>query len=82
MISSSIAANRVTLSTEITSIGPAAKRRRIDPSQAGTEEEEVFELSVRGRGNYEILLRIRDSLELSDMVSQDQLEHLREAQKQ
>ncbi|KAI8795344.1 cellular tumor antigen p53 isoform X2 [Biomphalaria glabrata] len=50
---------KLTLSTEIMSI--AKKRKHGDDS-------EVFNLTVRGRENYEILCKMRDSLELSSLV--------------
>jgi len=43
-------------------------------SQGG--DDRVFTLLVRGRETYDILKRIRDSMELSKMASNDQLERL------
>ena len=39
-------------------------------------DDRVFTLLVRGRETYDILKRIRDSMELSKMASNDQLERL------
>ena len=39
-------------------------------------DDRVFTLLVRGRETYELLKRIRDSMELSKMASNDQLERL------
>ncbi|XP_074655602.1 tumor protein 63-like [Tubulanus polymorphus] len=65
----------VTMSTEIYSIGPAAKRRKLNSN-------EVFTVQVHGRENYEILCRIRDSLELSAMVSADHVTAYKQQQQQ
>jgi len=43
-------------------------------SQGG--DDRVFTLLIRGRETYELLKRIRDSMELSKMASNDQLERL------
>ena len=52
---------------EIMTVGPAAKKRKVG-------EEEVFQLVVRGRENYEILCKVRDSLELASMIPQNQVD--------
>ena len=51
---------------------PAAKRSRGD--------QEVFTLTVTGQENYEILLRIRDSLELAALVPKAQIAAFQQAQ--
>ena len=43
-----------------------SKKRRAD--------DEVFMLEVRGRENFEILSKIRDSLELAQMIPQPQVD--------
>ncbi|XP_050414325.1 tumor protein 63 isoform X2 [Patella vulgata] len=67
-----MAAHKMTLGTEITSIGPGKKRKIGD--------DEVFTLTVRGRENYEILCKLRDSLELSAMVPATQVETYKQHQ--
>lgn len=52
---------------EITTVGPAQKKRKMG-------EEELYTLTVRGRENYEILCRLRDSLELASMIPQNQVD--------
>jgi hypothetical protein len=54
-------------STEVTTIGHAQKKRKIG-------EEEIFNVVVRGRENFEILSRLRDSLELASMIPQNQID--------
>ncbi|CAH1774534.1 unnamed protein product [Owenia fusiformis] len=51
----------------VTTVGPPAKKRKL-------EDEEVFTLHVRGRENYEVLLKLRDSLELASKVPQPEVE--------
>ena len=43
------------------------KKRKMD-------DNEVFTLEVRGRENFEILTRLRDSLELTAMIPQQQID--------
>ncbi|XP_033764391.1 tumor protein 63-like isoform X2 [Pecten maximus] len=64
---------KMTVGTEITSIAPGGKKRKLDG-------EEAFTLTVRGRENYEILCKLRDSLELSSMVPQNQVESYKQKQ--
>ncbi|KAL5015354.1 hypothetical protein ScPMuIL_009624 [Solemya velum] len=61
-----ISVPKLTMGTEITSITTAGKKRKSD--------DEAFSLTVRGRENYEILCKIRDSLELASMIPQPQLD--------
>ncbi|XP_013397877.1 cellular tumor antigen p53 isoform X2 [Lingula anatina] len=65
---------RVTHSTQITRVGPAAKKRKLD------SKDEIFTITVRGRENYEILCRLRDSLEMSNMLSPDQVNNYKQRQ--
>merc|ERR1712002_270918 len=46
------------------------------PSGSQGGDDRVFTLLVRGRETYELLKRIRDSIELSKMASSDQLDRL------
>merc|ERR1739838_1226498 len=46
------------------------------PSGSQGGDDRVFTLLVRGRETYELLKRIRDSIELSKMASNDQLDRL------
>ena len=61
---------------EVTAV--STKKRRAD--------DELFTLEVRGRENFEILSRVRDSLELMQMIPQPQIDAYRkqriDAQKQ
>lgn len=59
---------KVTVGSEVTSISPAMKRRKL------SGEEEAFTLTIRGRENYEILCKVRDSLELASMIPQNQID--------
>ena len=42
------------------------KKRKLD--------DDVYTVEVRGRENYEILMRLRDSLELASMIPQQQVD--------
>ncbi|KAL8571078.1 hypothetical protein ACOMHN_010539 [Nucella lapillus] len=55
------------LSTTITNV---SKKRKLD----NEEDEEVFNLPVRGRENYITLCKIRDSLELVDSLPKSEIE--------
>ncbi len=55
------------MGAEITTVGPSPKRRKIDG-------EDHYTLTVKGRENYEILCKIRDSLELASMIPQNQVD--------
>ncbi|KAL3861080.1 hypothetical protein ACJMK2_007165 [Sinanodonta woodiana] len=61
---------RLTLGTEMTVVG---KKRKIG-------DDEMFSLAVRGRENYEILCKLRDSLEIAAMLPQNQLEIYKQKQ--
>ncbi|XP_076087298.1 tumor protein 63-like isoform X2 [Mytilus galloprovincialis] len=63
---------KVNIINEITTVTPGGKKRKA--------EDEPFTLSVRGRENYEILCRLRDSLELSSMVPQNQIDVYKQKQ--
>ncbi|XP_064611404.1 cellular tumor antigen p53-like isoform X2 [Liolophura sinensis] len=65
------ALSKMTVGTEITTIG--AKKRKLN-------DEDTYTLTVRGKENYEILCRLRDSLELSSLVPQAQVEQYRQKQ--
>lgn len=65
---------KMSFGTEITTVMPAGKKRKLDNG------EEAFTLTVRGRDNYEVLCRIRDSLELASMVPQQQVELYKQKQ--
>lgn len=65
-------AGKVNIINEITSITPGGKKRKLD--------EDSFTLTVKGRENYEILCRLRDSLELSSMVPQNQIDLYKQKQ--
>ncbi|XP_064642871.1 tumor protein 63-like isoform X2 [Lineus longissimus] len=58
---------------QITTAGPSAKRRKITPHDDSNDE--VFSVRVKGRENYEILCRMRDSLEMANMLSKEQVEN-------
>ncbi|XP_071110266.1 cellular tumor antigen p53-like isoform X2 [Haliotis cracherodii] len=62
---------KLTVGTEIT-VAQGKKRK--------LQEDDAYSLTVRGRENYEILCKIRDSLELSSMVPQQQVELYRKQQ--
>ncbi|KAK7497948.1 hypothetical protein BaRGS_00010819 [Batillaria attramentaria] len=62
---------KLTVGTEITTIGPGKKRKLND-------DEEVF--TVRGRENYEILCKLRDSLELASLVPSQTVESYKQRQ--
>ncbi|XP_052072160.1 cellular tumor antigen p53-like isoform X3 [Mytilus californianus] len=64
--------NKVNIINEITTVTPGGKKRKA--------EDEPFTLTVRGRENYEILCRLRDSLELSSMVPQNQIDVYKQKQ--
>jgi hypothetical protein len=53
-------------------LGPATKRRRID--------DETFSITIHGRENYEILHRLRESLEVASAIPHTQFEQLRQQQ--
>nr|DAA64756.1 TPA_inf: TAp63gamma [Lottia gigantea] len=72
-VSKKMSQNKITFGAEITSFGPAVKKRKIG-------DEEVYTLIVRGRENYEILCKLRDSLELSAMAPQTQVDALKQNQ--
>ncbi|CAD5118584.1 DgyrCDS7272 [Dimorphilus gyrociliatus] len=59
---------QVAINTEITTV--STKRQKLD-------DDEVFNVTVRGRENYEIITRIRDSLELASMIPQQQKENMK-----
>ncbi|XP_041377470.1 tumor protein 63-like isoform X2 [Gigantopelta aegis] len=63
---------KICLGAEFTSIAPGKKRK--------LQEDEAFTVTVRGRENYEILCKIRDSLELASMVPQSQVELYKQQQ--
>ena len=48
---------------EVTTV---SKKRKLD--------DDVFTLEVKGRENYEILLKLRDSLELTSLIPQQQVD--------
>ncbi|KAI0238143.1 Tumor protein p73 [Lamellibrachia satsuma] len=60
--------HKLNVGTDIMSVSPSAKRRKIG------DDDDVFTLRVKGRQNFEILARIRDSLELASMIPQSQVE--------
>lgn len=51
----------------------ARQKRKLEGS-----EEDAFTLTIRGRDNYEMLCRIRDSLELASLMSQSQVDSYRQ----
>ena len=67
-----LAVNKINIINEITAVAPGGKKRKLD--------EESFTLTVKGKENYEILCRLRDSLELSSMVPQNQVEVYKQKQ--
>lgn len=51
---------------------PLSKKQR-------TQEEEVFSIQVKGREKYELLLKIKESLDLMDLVPQAQIDRYRQS---
>ena len=62
----------VTVASELT----AVKRRKV----GSPDDNEVFTLTVKGRENYEILLKLRDSLELAASHPQAHIESYKRQQ--
>ena len=48
----------------------------VNPSKRMCGDQEVFTLQIKGRANYEMLCRLRDSLELAALIPQDQAAQL------
>ncbi|XP_078335379.1 tumor protein 63-like isoform X3 [Crassostrea virginica] len=65
--------SKISYGTEITTIMPG-KKRKLD------EDEDSYTLTVRGKENFEILCKLRDSLELASMVPQNQVERYKQQQ--
>jgi hypothetical protein len=63
-------ANKMTVSTELTSVSPTTTCRKV-------YDDEAYLLTVHGEENYEILCKLRDSLELACMMPQNQVEFLK-----
>ncbi|XP_068095010.1 tumor protein p73 isoform X3 [Hyperolius riggenbachi] len=59
----------------MTTLGPNMKKRRHG-------EEEVYYVPVRGRENFEILMKIKESLELVELVPQQLVDSYRQQQQQ
>ncbi|XP_061162245.1 tumor protein 63-like isoform X5 [Saccostrea echinata] len=66
--------SKISYGTEITTIMPGKKRKLDDGG------EESFTLTVRGKENYDILCKLRDSLELASMVPQNQIDRYKQQQ--
>ncbi|CAD5123172.1 DgyrCDS11540 [Dimorphilus gyrociliatus] len=63
---------RMGMNTEVsTSFGTKRKRN---------SDDEVFTLTIKGRENFEMLCRLRDSLELSSMIPQQQVDSYKRQQ--
>ncbi|KAK3104458.1 hypothetical protein FSP39_002436 [Pinctada imbricata] len=63
---------KISIGTEITTVSRGTKRK--------FDGEETFTLTVRGKENFDILTKLRDSLELASMVPQNQIEVYKQKQ--
>ncbi|KAH3823150.1 tumor protein 63-like isoform X2 [Dreissena polymorpha] len=63
---------KITLGTEMTTIS-SGKKRKLD-------DDETFTLTVRGKENYDMLCKIRDSLELAAQVPQNLIQNYKQRQ--
>lgn len=72
MLAFKFSGNKVSIINEITAVSQSGKKRKA--------EDEPFTITVKGRENYEILCRIRDSLELASMVPQNQIDMYKQKQ--
>jgi len=59
---------KFTFATEITAVSSGGKKRKLD------DMNDSYTLTVRGKENYDILCKIRDSLEIAALLPQNQLE--------
>ncbi|XP_048751531.2 cellular tumor antigen p53-like isoform X2 [Ostrea edulis] len=66
--------SKISYGTEITTILPGKKRKLEDGG------DESYTLTVRGKENFEILSKLRDSLELASMVPQNQVDRYKQQQ--
>nr|ACK28179.1 p53 [Mya arenaria] len=64
---------KFSMGTEITTVSSGKKRKFED-------DEQTFTLTVRGRENYDMLCKIRDSLEIAALLPQNQLQSLKQKQ--
>lgn len=66
--------SRLTMGTEVTTVTQGGKKRKLD--------DDTYTLTVRGKENYDLLCRIRDSLEIASLLPANQLEVYRQQQVQ
>lgn len=59
--------------TEITTVTPGGKKRKL-------EDDDTYTLTVRGLENYQMLCKIRDSLEIAALLPQSQMELYKQKQ--
>lgn len=62
--------------------GSAPAKRRRAPTEADDNDDdgESYTIQVHGRDNYDILCRIRDSLELAALIPQNQIDSYKQQQ--
>lgn len=64
--------SRLTMGTEVTAVTQGGKKRKLD--------DDTYTITVRGKENYELLCKIRDSLEITSLIPSSQVEMYRQKQ--